>query len=74
MNAPRRCMWLLGALACLAGCSADEGPPGSGGRVSLLNVSYDPTREFYRDLNAEFAKDWLAQTGQQVTIKQSHGG
>jgi sulfate/thiosulfate transport system substrate-binding protein len=42
--------------------------------VSLLNVSYDPTREFYQDVNAAFAKAWQAKTGQAVTIKQSHGG
>jgi sulfate/thiosulfate transport system substrate-binding protein len=42
--------------------------------VQLLNVSYDPTRELYRDIDAKFAADWLAKTGQSVTIKQSHGG
>jgi sulfate transport system substrate-binding protein len=42
--------------------------------VELLNVSYDPTRELYEDINAAFAKDWKAKTGQDVTIRQSHGG
>ena len=42
--------------------------------VVLTNVSYDPTRELYRALNESFAKDWLARTGQQVTIRVSHGG
>jgi sulfate transport system substrate-binding protein len=42
--------------------------------VTLLNVSYDPTREFYQDVNAAFAKYWQAKTGQTVTVKQSHGG
>lgn len=42
--------------------------------VTLLNVSYDPTREFYHDFNAAFAKYWKAKTGAGVTIKQSHGG
>jgi sulfate transport system substrate-binding protein len=42
--------------------------------VSLLNVSYDPTRELYKDFNAAFAKDWKAKTGQDVSVKQSHGG
>lgn len=42
--------------------------------LSLLNVSYDPTRELYQEFNAAFAKHWLAKTGQTVTIKQSHGG
>ncbi len=42
--------------------------------VSLLNVSYDPTRELYVEFNAAFAKHWKATSGQDVTIKQSHGG
>jgi len=42
--------------------------------VTLLNVSYDPTRELYVAFNAAFAKHWKATTGQEVTIKQSHGG
>lgn len=42
--------------------------------VTLLNVSYDPTRELYVEVNAAFAKHWKARTGQDVTIKQSHGG
>ncbi|MDM0020164.1 sulfate ABC transporter substrate-binding protein [Variovorax saccharolyticus] len=42
--------------------------------VTLLNVSYDPTRELYVDYNQVFAKYWKAKTGQDVTIKQSHGG
>ena len=41
---------------------------------TLLNVSYDPTRELYVEVNAAFAKHWKAKTGQDVTIKQSHGG
>lgn len=42
--------------------------------VTLLNVSYDPTRELYQDFNAAFAKYWLAKTGDKVTVKMSHGG
>ncbi|SDK37244.1 sulfate transport system substrate-binding protein [Methylophilus rhizosphaerae] len=42
--------------------------------VSLLNVSYDPTRELYQDYNEVFAKYWKAKTGDNVIIKQSHGG
>ncbi len=42
--------------------------------VTLLNVSYDPTRELYEELNAAFAKYWKEKTGQTVTINQSHGG
>jgi sulfate transport system substrate-binding protein len=41
---------------------------------TLLNVSYDPTRELYEDYNKEFAKYWKAKSGSDVTIKQSHGG
>jgi sulfate/thiosulfate-binding protein len=46
----------------------------AGQNVTLLNVSYDPTRELYQDVNAAFAKAWQARTGQGVTISQSHGG
>jgi sulfate transport system substrate-binding protein len=42
--------------------------------ATLLNVSYDPTREFYRDFNNAFAEHWKAETGETVTIRQSHGG
>jgi sulfate transport system substrate-binding protein len=42
--------------------------------VSLLNVSYDPTRELYAEYNQAFAKHWKAKTGQDVSFKQSHGG
>ena len=42
--------------------------------VTLLNVSYDPTREFYQEYNAAFAKFWRAKTGDTVTVKSSHGG
>src|SRR5690606_15311816 len=48
-----------------------EGAPPA---IELLNVSYDPTRELYRQLNAQFSAEWLRKTGQQVTIRQSHGG
>jgi sulfate transport system substrate-binding protein len=43
-------------------------------QTSLLNVSYDPTRELYKDYNAAFAKHWQAKTGQVVNFRQSHGG
>lgn len=42
--------------------------------ISLLNVSYDPTRELYQDFNEAFSKYWLAKTGDKVTVKASHGG
>jgi sulfate/thiosulfate transport system substrate-binding protein len=46
-----------------------EAPP-----IELLNVSYDPTRELYKEFNKAFAKHWIEETGQEVTVKQSHGG
>jgi sulfate/thiosulfate transport system substrate-binding protein len=55
------------ALALGAGAATAE-------NVELLNVSYDPTRELYEDYNALFAAHWEKQTGDKVTIKQSHGG
>ena len=42
--------------------------------VSLLNASYDPTRELYRDINTSFAANWKARTGEDVVVNQSHGG
>src|SRR5215475_7870381 len=60
-------------LLCLAAaCSKDPGAAGN--EVALLNVSYDPTRELYSAVNAAFARQWEARTGQKVTINQSHGG
>ena len=70
--------WLmaLAGLALLAGCGSSDKSTGAQGQkaLTLMNVSYDPTRELYRDVNEGFAKQWLEQTGQTVTIKQSHGG
>ena len=42
--------------------------------VTLLNVSYDPTRELYQEYNPVFTKYWKDKTGQDVTVQQSHGG
>lgn len=42
--------------------------------ITLLNVSYDPTRELYTEFNAAFAKEWKVKTGDTVTVQQSHGG
>ena len=47
---------------------------GACAQVSLLNVSYDPTRELYQEFNAAFSKHWQATAGQKVTVRQSHGG
>ena len=63
------------ALAALAGGAALFGVRSKAeSSVSILNVSYDPTRELYEDYNAAFAKYWKAKSGQVVTIEQSHGG
>jgi sulfate transport system substrate-binding protein len=40
----------------------------------ILNVSYDPTRELYQDISAEFAKEWKSKNGQDISVKQSNGG
>jgi len=47
---------------------------GESGSLTLLNVSYDPTREFYEEINQVFAKDWQTKTGTPITVRQSHGG
>src|SRR4051812_5807025 len=57
-----------------AGSAVPFGPPPAPKPVNLLNVSYDPTRELYEDFNREFATYWKIKTGQEVTIRQSHGG
>jgi len=49
-------------------------PSVASAQVTLLNVSYDPTRELYRDLNALFIADWKQKTGQDVAVRMSHGG
>ncbi|HYS05343.1 MAG TPA: sulfate ABC transporter substrate-binding protein [Candidatus Dormibacteraeota bacterium] len=49
-------------------------PPPARADVTLLNVSYDPTRELYQEMNAAFAASWKKKSGQGVTVNQSHGG
>jgi sulfate transport system substrate-binding protein len=58
---------MLLALAFVAGCARREG-------TVLLNVSYDPTRELYKDYNALFIRHWQQRTGETIAIEQSHGG
>jgi sulfate transport system substrate-binding protein len=65
----RQFLIALAAAAVLAPGSALAQKP-----VTLLNVSYDPTRELYQEINAAFAKQWKAKSGQDVTVNQSHGG
>ncbi len=65
---------LLAAAILAVNCFAAAQTSSQTSPVTLLNVSYDPTRELYSEFNTAFAKHWKAQTGQDVTIKQSHGG
>jgi sulfate/thiosulfate transport system substrate-binding protein len=62
---------LFAAIALAAFSAASRAPAKT---IELLNVSYDPTRELYADYNGAFAKYWKAKTGDDVVIKQSHGG
>lgn len=71
---PRRRRFLATSLPAVllgtaAGTSSAAPPP-----VTLLNVSYDPTRELYAEFNQAFQRHWKARTGQDVAIRQSHGG
>jgi sulfate/thiosulfate-binding protein len=69
--ANRLCRLVCGAtfaIGLAAGASAARAD------ITLLNVSYDPTREFYKAINEGFAARWKAETGEEVTIGQSHGG
>ena len=60
--------------AILGGALSLAALPSFAQSVTLLNVSYDPTRELYVEFNQAFSRHWKAKTGQDVTIKQSHGG
>ncbi len=60
--------------SAVTAASASAPTTESTGPVSLLNVSYDPTRELYAEFNEAFKKHWKKETGQDVTIDQSHGG
>jgi sulfate/thiosulfate transport system substrate-binding protein len=72
--------WLVAFLAVVAaaGCDNSGGSGGghssAGGSLELLNVSYDPTRELWKDLNEAFIPTYAEQSGKTLTIKQSHGG
>ncbi len=65
LRSPLRALLAAALLAPVAAFARD---------ITLLNVSYDPTRELYQDYNTAFAKHWKDQTGQAISIKQSHGG
>jgi sulfate transport system substrate-binding protein len=66
--------WFGGALSALVITLIAAQTPVHAAQVTLLNVSYDPTRELYVDFNAAFAKYWKARTGDDVKVNQSHGG
>lgn len=75
-----RALAALAGFAALAACGGgDENAQsgnenGRGGSIELLNVSYDPTRELYREINEMFAARWQEEQGQTVTVNMSHGG
>ncbi len=63
---PRTMRFLTALVASLLAFTAQA-------QTTLLNVSYDPTRKLYEAYNAQFAKQWMAQTGEAITVQQSHG-
>ncbi len=73
MRLPLTRALLLVAASVLSACgSGADG--GRAGELQILNVSYDPTRELYRELNEQFVAKWTAETGQRVSVQMSHGG
>lgn len=80
MEANRFKQYVAGLNLVLNGCTSSNSSGGnadSGGKpnaVTILNVSYDPTREFYEEFNQEFAKHWQQEHNQTVTVERSHGG
>jgi sulfate/thiosulfate transport system substrate-binding protein len=70
----RRRSWLALAPFVAAATLSLSALPAAAKDVTLLNVSYDPTRELYQDFNKAFAAHWKAKTGDTVSVKQSHGG
>ncbi len=75
-----RLLLLVSVCLLLVACKKEQAPSAEGktdrapGEVTLLNVSYDPTRELYTELNAAFIEHWKGKTGQTLKISQSHGG
>ena len=67
----QKCIGLLLAVVLAGGTFTGCGDHNT---VSIVNVSYDPTRELYTDYNTIFAEHWKEQTGQDVEVIQSHGG
>src|SRR6187401_367563 len=73
-SAERSMLLLVRRLAVLASALLGLAGPALAKDVTILNVSYDPTRELYQEYNAAFAKHWKEKTGDTVMIQQSHGG
>ena len=63
-------MWKITGILCLGALGCIAAPK----TATLLNVSYDPTRELYQEYNALFARHWTSKAGQNVTVRMSHGG
>jgi sulfate/thiosulfate transport system substrate-binding protein len=72
LSGPGRASILVGVLAAAALALAASGTALA--QAKLLNVSYDPTRELYKEVNEVFAQEWQAKTGQSLQVDQSHGG
>jgi sulfate/thiosulfate transport system substrate-binding protein len=74
----RGALLVLLGISLLAGCAQGEAEEGAEAvrkpAITLLNVSYDPTRELYQEFNAAFAEHWLRTQNQPITVQQSHGG
>lgn len=76
----QRIAWLVFAATFVSACerapsgNSAAGPERTEGSLELFNVSYDPTRELYQEVDAAFVEAWRARTGQTVSIRQSHGG
>jgi sulfate/thiosulfate-binding protein len=70
----RRRLLTVGSLVAAGASVLPRGVLAAPAPVTILNVSYDPTREFYKEFDTAFASYWLKNTGQVVTINQSHGG
>jgi sulfate/thiosulfate-binding protein len=74
MTIPRLSIIRLASLLLLASAFCTASGSGAHAETKLLNVSYDPTRELYQDVNKVFAEQWKKQSGQAIAINQSHGG
>lgn len=68
------CVLFVIMTGVFTGCGKDEDVSSAGGSIELLNVSYDPTREFYAAYNELFCNYWEEKSGQKVNVTQSHGG